>query len=142
MSWILLAACARAAPNPALPAEVLPLRMNGATLRAYVADDPAEREQGLMGVTELGPDEGMVFVYPAPSARYFWMKDTPLPLSIAFCDATGKVVTLADMAPLNTTLPPSGAPVVYAVEANKGWFAAHEVHVGDTIVGLPGPSKR
>lgn len=116
--------------------------MNGATLRAYVADDPAEREQGLMHVTELGADEGMVFVYPSPSVRYFWMKDTPLPLSIAFCDAAGKVLTLADMVPLNTALTPSGGPVVYAVETHKGWFAEHGVQVGDTLVGLPRPSAR
>ena len=143
MNLALLAACATAAPTASpLPGAVVTLRVRGATLQAHVADDPAEREQGLMGVTALQPDEGMVFVYPSAADRYFWMKDTPTALSIAFCDAAGAVVSIAEMTPLNLTLTPSTAPALYAVEARKGWFTEHAVRVGDTILGLPGPSPR
>lgn len=136
MSWVVLVACAAAGPP------TVALRFGGATLQARVADSPSERSQGLMGVTDLGPDEGMVFVYADASPRYFWMKDTPTPLSIAFCDVTGKVVTLADMTPLDTTLTPSVKPALYAIEARQGWFVEHGVRVGDTVVGLPGPAPR
>ena len=122
--------------------EVLPLRVRGATLRAHVADEPLEREHGLMEVTELGADEGMVFVYPSAALRYFWMKHTPTALAIAFCDDTGKVVELAEMKPLDLTLTPSKAPAMYVIEANQGWFSAHGVARGDTVVGLPSGSAR
>lgn len=137
MSWLALVACAAAVP----PGQVQ-LRFGEATLSARVADTPTERSHGLMGVTDLGADEGMVFVYADASPRYFWMKDTPTPLSIAFCDATGTVVSLADMAPLDTTLTPSGKPALYAIEARQGWFVAHGVRVGDLVVGLPKPAAR
>lgn len=139
----LLVVCANATPiEGRAPGDVVPLRVKGATLRAHVADDPAEREQGLMGVTALGPDEGMVFVYPAAGLRYFWMKDTPTALAVAFCDEAGTVVSLAEMVPLDTTLTPSLKPAMYVIEANAGWFVDHGVRVGDTIVGLPGAAKR
>lgn len=143
MTVLLLVACAFATPIAGhAPGEVVPLRVNGATLRAHVADDPAEREQGLMGVTTLEPDEGMVFVYPGVGLRYFWMKDTPTDLSIAFCDADGKVVHLAEMAALDTTLTSSGKPAMYVVEARQGWFVDHGVRVGDSLVGLPAAAAR
>jgi hypothetical protein len=143
MTALLFVACAAATPvNGHAPGEVVPLRVQGATLRAHVADDPEEREQGLMGVTQLAPDEGMVFVYPSAGLRYFWMKDTPTALSIAFCDEAGKVLTLAEMAPLDTTLTPSVKPAMYVIEAKTGWFVDHGVRVGDTVVGLPAGSRR
>jgi len=89
-----------------------------------------------MGVTTLAPDSGMAFVWPAPTSSSFWMKDTLIPLSIAFWDTAGKVVAIDEMTPC--TADPCetyGAPVAYvgAVEANKGWFAAHGVRVGDAV---------
>ncbi len=143
MTLLVLVACAHATPvdgHP--PGEVVPLRVKGTTLRAHVADDPDEREQGLMGVTVMAADEGMVFVYPSAGLRYFWMKDTPTPLSIAFCDEAGKVVSLAEMAALDTTLTPSGKPAMYVIEANTGWFVDHGVRVGDVVVGLPSGARR
>ncbi len=131
MALVLVACAAAKAPPPVV------LRFGDASLRVRVADEPSERSRGLMGVTDLGPDEGMLFVYPEPSARYFWMKDTPTALSIVFCDAEGVVLTMADMAPLDATLTPSTHPVLYAIEAHQGWFVDHGVRVGDRVAGLP-----
>jgi uncharacterized membrane protein (UPF0127 family) len=108
-----------------------------ATLFADVADDDAERSKGLMGVTSLPLDAGMVFLYDAPSTERFWMRDTLIPLSIAFWDERGRVVGLADMRPCaaGEPCPTYGAPSPYigAVEANLGWFDEHGVEVGDRV---------
>jgi uncharacterized membrane protein (UPF0127 family) len=144
----LQAASALAAPPTAPPAvlpvsapgEVIPLQFGEVVLRAHVADTTAERNRGLMGVTELAADEGMVFVYPHARPLTFWMKDTPTPLSIAWCGADGRVLHVADMQPFDTTLVASGEAALYAIEARQGWFAAHGVAAGQAVIGLPGPS--
>jgi uncharacterized membrane protein (UPF0127 family) len=118
-------------------AQTVPLTVHGAELRAEVADDPKERAQGLMHRDSLGADAGMVFVYPESDVRSFWMKDTRIPLSIAFLDADGVVVTLADLQPLDTRGVSSVLPAKYAVEANRGWFREHGGVVGDRVSGLP-----
>lgn len=118
----------------------LPLTVAGHPLDVEVADDPSERRIGLMYRDTLGADRGMLFVYPDAKPRSFWMKDTRVPLSIAYLDANGIVVHLADMRPLVTTPVPSGADAMYAIEVNQGWFAAHSVSVGARVTGLPAGS--
>lgn len=110
-------------------------------IKVEVADEAGERAQGLQHRKSLPPDEGMVFVYPDAAPRSFWMEYTTLPLSIAFLDAEGRIVRIADMKPLDRTSVPSGAPAMYALEMNQGWFAAHGVVVGDQVTGLPAPEK-
>lgn len=139
MTLLAIVLAARAHPAPG---EVVPLTFAGVTLRAHVADDPAERSRGLMGVTELAPDEGMVFVYPAARELTFWMKDTPTPLSIAYVGADGRVISISDMQPFDTRVIPSGGAALYAVEARQGWFAAHHIEVGALVGGLPGAAKQ
>lgn len=117
------------------------LQVGGRTVTAEVADEPAERERGLMFREGLAPDTGMLFVYPEARERHFWMKDTPLPLSIAYLDAAGRVVHLADMTPQSTESVPSLQPAAYALEMSQGWFAAANVRVGDTVTGLPTMSQ-
>lgn len=95
-----------------------------------------------MGRESLPEGNGMIFVYPAEGPRSFWMKDTPLPLSIAFLDAEGRVVDLADLQPFDTSPVPSAAPAQYALEVPQGWFAAHGIGVGSRVTGLPGASAR
>lgn len=111
-------------------------------LTVEIADEPKERSQGLMHRTSLAPDSGMLFVYPAEEARNFWMKDTPLALSIAYVDQAGRIVHLADMTPLSTDPVPSEKPAMYAIEVPQGWFAAHDIHEGSVVTGLPGASAR
>jgi uncharacterized membrane protein (UPF0127 family) len=94
----------------------------------------ALRAQGLMYRTSMPAGSGMVFVYDDEAPRSFWMKDTRIPLSIAFVSSSGRIVSISDMQPLNTTSVPSGAPARYAIEVNKGWFAEHDVAVGDMVM--------
>ncbi len=119
------------------PGATTELSFAKARLSAHVADSPSEREQGLMHVNTMAANEGMVFAYAEPSARFFWMKNTPLPLDIAFVNAEQRIVKIAQMEPLSTVLTPSGAPITWVVEARAGWFAQNGVNVGDAVVGLP-----
>jgi len=82
--------------------------------------------------TQLDPDRGMIFIYAEPAAEIFWMKNTPLPLSIAFIDSDGRVIDIQDMQPYSEQLHVPAGPYIYAVEANQGWFAVHGIAVGDT----------
>lgn len=123
-------------------ADTRTIQVDGTAVTVEIADEPAERTLGLMYRDTLDADRGMLFVYPRGEERNFWMKDTRIPLSIAYVDPTGVIVAIADMAPFDTTPVPSGAAAMYALEMNKGWFAAHNVVVGDKLTELPGPSAR
>lgn len=120
----------------------IPLTFGEHVLQVEVADDDAERQRGLMHRDGLAPDHGMVFVYPDSRVRSFWMKDTKIPLDIAFADAGGRIVHVAQMQPLDLTTTPSLFPAMYAVEADQGWFEAHAVKVGQRIEGLPSASTQ
>jgi uncharacterized membrane protein (UPF0127 family) len=110
------------------------------SLSVRVADSEAEREAGLMGVHDLPADEGMAFVFDGPSTSTFWMKDTPIPLAIAFVE-DGHILTITEMTPCRSDPCPTyaaGGPYSLAVEANSGWFGANGVRVGDELVLLEG----
>ncbi len=126
----------------ALAGEPLQLTLGGTQVTAEIADTPKERATGLMGRVSLVPDWGMLFVYPDEQPRSFWMKNTPLPLSIAFIDAAGRIVHITDMKPLTEVPVPSVHPAMYALEMNQGWFTKHGVMIGQTIAGLPEASVR
>ena len=98
-----------------------------------VADDMDEMRKGLMGRTALAEDAGMLFVYPEERELSFWMRDTLIPLSIAFLDGEGRIVDIQDMRALDDTLPhyTSAEPARYALEVNKGFFDERGVEVGD-----------
>ena len=102
-------------------------------LYVEIADTPEERARGLMNRESLPEDAGMLFVWPEDTASGFWMKDTVIPLSIAFIDAGGKIVGIQDMQPLDETLHHSPSPYRYAVEANQGWFAERGIAAGDSV---------
>ncbi len=135
--WALLfAACDGA------KADTRELVVDGHPITVEIADEQAERNLGLMYRDQMGADAGMLFVYPDAQPRSFWMKDTRIPLTIAYLDATGTIVHMADMRPLDTSSVPSQKPAMYALEMNQGWFAKHDVVVGDKVTGLPAPSAR
>jgi uncharacterized membrane protein (UPF0127 family) len=98
-----------------------------------VADDTEEMARGLMERTTLAEDAGMLFVYPEERELSFWMKDTLIPLSIAFMDSEGRIVDIQDMKALDDTPPhyASAEPARYALEVNKGFFDERGVEVGD-----------
>ena len=109
--------------------------INGRTLGVEVAATPDARACGLSHRPSLPDDQGMLFVYPAPLPLVFWMKDTRIPLSIAFIDAAGRILSIQDMTPMQTGQRyHSPAPAPYAIEVNQGWFAEKGIHVGDTVV--------
>ena len=112
------------------------------SLSVRVADSEAERERGLMGVGDLPADDGMAFVFDAPVTSTFWMKDTQIPLAIAFVGEDGHILTITEMTPCRTDPCPTYAadgPYTLAVEANAGWFGANGVVVGDEALLLEGP---
>jgi uncharacterized protein len=100
-----------------------------------VADTDAERQTGLMGRTVLPEDAGMLFVFEGEQALSFWMKDTLIPLSIAYIDTEGRIVDIQEMQPLDDVLPHyvSAEPAQYALEVNQGFFEERGVTVGDSV---------
>jgi uncharacterized membrane protein (UPF0127 family) len=94
---------------------------------------------GLMHRTSLAPDHGMLFVFDKPATPCFWMKNTPLPLSIAFIDSAGVVVNIADMRPGSLDEHCPVAPVVYALEMEMGWFKERRIGPGVKVAQLPAP---
>jgi uncharacterized membrane protein (UPF0127 family) len=111
----------------------IPVTFSGGTITAQIAATSDARSNGLMNVTTLGANAGMLFVFGidhSPANCAFWMMDTPTALSIAFIDSNMHVISTADMAAETTTFhePPSACR--YALEANQGWFASHGVVTG------------
>jgi uncharacterized protein len=102
-------------------------------VRVEIADDSEEMARGLMGRTALAEDAGMLFVYPEERELSFWMKNTLIPLSIAFMDAEGRIVDIQEMKALDDRPPhyTSAEPARYALEANEGFFDERGVEVGD-----------
>ncbi|MGH8849379.1 MAG: DUF192 domain-containing protein [Casimicrobiaceae bacterium] len=127
------------APTGAVPAEPLPtieLTINGHRLTAEVAATEESRTTGLMRRFSLRPDHGMLFVFTAPQPLAFWMKDTYVPLSIAFIAGDGHILNIDDMAPQTETTHPSHGPALFALEMKKGWFAQNGIRTGDRVDGV------
>ena len=112
------------------------LTVGAATVRAEVARTPLEKERGLMFRKSLGENEGMLFVYDSDQRLSFWMRNTYIPLSIAFISADGVITQIEDMRPLDERTVVSERSVRYALEANQGAFARWGAAVGDRV-GLP-----
>ncbi len=106
-------------------------------IRAEVAARDAERQQGLMYREKLGPNEGMIFLFEAPAGVCMWMKNTLIPLSVAFIDESGKIVNIEDMQPQTTNPHCAKRPIRYALEMNRGWFRQKNIKPGSVIDGLP-----
>jgi len=132
------AAFAFAATPPAdLP--TTPLIIGKHRVIAEVAMTPGQRETGLMNRFSLKPDHGMIFVFERAQPQAFWMKNTFIPLSIAFIAADGRITSIVDMAPQDERLHWSTGPAQYALEMRKGWFAERGIAAGDRVEGLPAP---
>ena len=102
-------------------------------VRVEIADEPDEQATGLMNRTALGEDRGMLFVFSSEEDRSFWMKDTLIPLSIAYMNSEGRIMDIQDMKALDDDPPhyDSAEPARYALEVNKGFFDERGVEVGD-----------
>ncbi len=106
-------------------------------IKAEVAAAPAEREQGLMFREKMGQNEGMVFVFEGPAEVCMWMRNTLMPLSVAFIDGTGKIVNIEEMKPQSLDSHCAKSRVRYALEMNAGWFKQKNIKPGNVIDGLP-----
>lgn len=121
---------------------VIPLEAGGHAIRAEMASSETQHTRGLMQRSSMPENHGMLFVFEAPARYCFWMKDTLIPLSIAFIDDEGRITDLADMRPRdedNHHCP--SRPVRMALEMNQGWFAARRIGPGQHVQGLPGVAR-
>jgi uncharacterized membrane protein (UPF0127 family) len=153
--FLLLAFVLAALPvaGQSAPAGQLPrvtLHVGKAELKTEIASTPAEEERGLMFRPRLGDNEGMIFLLqPAPQTAEFWMKNTLIPLSVAFIGKDGTILEIHDMQPGDPTAPDEQLPrtrsdsnqVCYALEANLHWFSLNGVKAGDKITPPPATLK-
>ena len=103
-----------------------------AALLVEVADTPEKRERGLTGRESLARDEGMLFAVQT-RGRGFWMKDTSIPLSVAFIDRCGMIVATADMEPYSLEIHQTPFDYGFGLEVNRGWFVTHGIGAGDRV---------
>ncbi|MGH7215085.1 MAG: DUF192 domain-containing protein [Tepidisphaeraceae bacterium] len=111
----------------------VPVAIGSKTFTLEIADTERSRTKGLMHRKSLSADHGMIFVFAREQSLAFWMKDTLIPLDILYLDASGKVVSIHQMKPLDRGTTRSAAPAKYAVELNEGAARSAGVKSGDTI---------
>jgi uncharacterized membrane protein (UPF0127 family) len=108
------------------------------SLNVEVAVTDPQRSQGLMYREKLGKEDGMLFIFDEPAYHSMWMKNTLIPLSVAFVDGEGRILNILDMEPQTLDSHTAAGPARYAIETNKGWFAQRKVKPGDKVTGIPG----
>jgi uncharacterized protein len=124
--------------KPQTQLRVAELKISNVPLTTEIADTPQASENGLMFRDSLPEDRGMLFMFERPKRASFWMKNTRIPLSIAFIDSAGKILEIKSMNPQDETVVPSSSDqVAYALEVNQGWFSRHGVSPGAKIDGIP-----
>ncbi len=116
--------------------KVISINIGEIELKAELATTFEEQALGLMYRDKLGNNEGMLFVFPKEQTLSFWMKDTRIPLSIAFIKADGRIIQIESMKPYSLESHVSKEKAKYALEMNDGWFKAHNAKEGD-IVKIP-----
>jgi uncharacterized membrane protein (UPF0127 family) len=135
---LLLAAAGAAAqqgPQPRLPTTDLVAGMH--VIKAELAVTPAQQATGMMFRTDMPGNEGMLFIDERASVRCFWMRNTLVPLTIAFIADDGTIVNLADMQPQSDQSHCSAKPVRFALEMKQGWFARRGIQAGFKLRGKP-----
>jgi hypothetical protein len=130
-----LGAQAQSGPQPKLP--TTPLTIGIHVVQAELAVTPEQQATGMMFRTRMGTNEGMLFVNDDAGVRCFWMRNTLVPLSIAFVADDGTIVNTADMEPRSEKSHCSAQPVRFALEMNLGWFAKRGIKPGAKISGKP-----
>lgn len=155
-AFLLLAACGpsedqfptnREAPSPAAEQERLPppgeawVIFGTDTVQAEVARTPEQRERGLMFRERLDPGQGMFFVFPDSQTRAFWMKNTFIPLDIAYMDEHLRIVDIQAMEPEDESTYPSARPAMFALEVPRGWFEEAGIQVGAEARVVFGPGR-
>jgi uncharacterized membrane protein (UPF0127 family) len=136
MRWFSLPLLLVAASAAAQPLPVTQLSAGMHLIRAEVAADMSSRSQGLMHRKSLAPNAGMLFIFDEAAPHCMWMKNTYIPLSVAFIDAQGVIINIADMQPHSEQSHCAARPAVYALEMTQGWFAQRGIKAGAKLGGL------
>jgi uncharacterized protein len=139
---IVLLAAVAAVPARSAELPTRTLTIGKEKLVVEVVSTPEQRATGLMHRFSLQPDHGMLFVFEQPQPLGFWMKNTYIPLSIAFIDANGTVLNIQDMRPHDVATHWSKGDALYAIEMKQGWFAAKGIAAGAKVSGLPGVARQ
>jgi uncharacterized membrane protein (UPF0127 family) len=130
-----LAAAAQDGPQPRL--RTVPLTAGMHVIQAELAVTPQQQQTGMMFRRAMGPNEGMLFVNDGKDVRCFWMRNTLIPLAIAFIADDGTIVNIAEMKPQSDQSHCSAQPVRFALEMNAGWFAKRGFKAGSKLRGVP-----
>jgi len=141
MRFLLALFLVAAMPLGAQPQEGLPvLQLNAGMhlIRAELAADYSSRMRGLMFRASMPVNTGMLFIFEEAAPQCMWMKNTLIPLSVAFMDDGGAIINIEDMQPQTEDSHCARKPARYALEMNKGWFAARGIKPGSRIGGIPG----
>ena len=112
------------------------IKVGGAPLKVETALDEESIKRGLMFRQELEPDSGMLFIFPESAQRSFWMKNTNIPLSIAYINENNEILNIEDMTPHDTNGVHSQGKAKCAIETNRGWFESNGVKPGDYVEGI------
>lgn len=137
LAAVLLAATPVAIAQQGGQFPVISLTAGMHVIRAEVAATEEQRQKGLMFRERMGQNEGMVFLFDRPAQVCMWMKNTLIPLSVAFLDEQGAIINIEDMQPQTLDSHCAERPVRYALEMNQGWFAKRNIKPGMKIGGLP-----
>ncbi len=132
--FLFLSFCANLAMAQSMP--VMELTAGFHRIEAEIAATPPSRAQGLMHRKAMDSQRGMLFVFPDTAPHCFWMKNTLIPLSIAFMDANGRILNIAEMKPQSEENHCANKPARYALEMNTGWFAQRGLKAGDVLGGI------
>ena len=136
LALLSFAAASAFAQQPKLP--VVQLNAGMHLIQAEVAADYGSRMTGLMHRASMPSNVGMLFIFDDNQRQCMWMKNTLLPLSVAFIDESGTVINIEDMAPQTEDSHCAARPSRYALEMNRGWFAARGIKPGSRLGGIPG----
>ncbi len=109
------------------------LKIGSYVLKVEIARSPEERKTGLMGRKKLPENQGMLFVFDHEQKLSFWMKNTSIPLSIAYISKAGEIKGIHKMQPFSTRSVHSGRSVLYALEVNQGYFEKRNIKTGDFL---------
>ena len=133
---LVLLSCLQANGVAADPLLTYPLKINGHSIRAEVANSEEDRRMGLMFRKSLAENQGMLFIYEKEGRYAMWMKNTNVPLSVAFIDKNGAILNIEDMEPQTEDSHGSKGVAKFSLEMNQGWFKKRGIKKGDHVAGL------